>query len=189
MSDLNFQNFPVLTTSRLRLRQLGEFDAEEIFALRSNEEVNKYIDRNKQTDPAEAYAFIQMIHENIASNKSLYWAICLKDTKNLIGTICIWNFNSDKTAAEVGFEMLPKFQGLGLMSEALESVVHFCFLNLSLKKLLAFTDIQNLSSQRLLEKATFKLEVEAKDESNPNIIVFSLQATEVPSWDGKNNSI
>jgi ribosomal-protein-alanine N-acetyltransferase len=41
-----FTPFPVLKTERLTLRQLSVNDDKEVFALRSDKQVNKYIDRN-----------------------------------------------------------------------------------------------------------------------------------------------
>jgi [ribosomal protein S5]-alanine N-acetyltransferase len=179
MTEIDLQKFAVLTTKRLLLRQLTKDDDQEIFALRSDEEINKYINREKQTDIIEAGAFIQTINEGINLHKCFYWAICLKNSKNLIGTICIWNFNSDKTAAEIGYEMLPKQQGLGLMTEAVNCIVHFGFLHLLLKTILAFTHEENLPSQRLLQKNLFKKDPLIKDETNQNITVFSLHADDL----------
>jgi [ribosomal protein S5]-alanine N-acetyltransferase len=178
-NEIDLQRFPELTTKRLLLRQLSEDDVQEIFALRSNEQINKYIDREKQTDLLEARAFIKTINERIDQHKCLYWAVCLRNYKKLIGTICVWNFNPDETVAEIGYEMLPNHQGLGLTTEAVDCIVRFAFLHLALKTLLAFTHVENLPSQRLLQKNHFKNDVLRKDETNQNIIVLSLQAKDL----------
>ena len=65
----------VLDTTRLLLRQLKETDVSAIYSLRSNEQVNQFIDRPAAKDPEEAKAFIQKITEN----KSYYWGITLKE--------------------------------------------------------------------------------------------------------------
>ena len=80
--------FAVLDTTRLLLRQLKETDVSAIYSLRSNEQVNQFIDRPTAKDPEEAKAFIQKITEN----KSYYWGITLKENGKMIGTICFWNF-------------------------------------------------------------------------------------------------
>ena len=59
MLQLNFTHFPELKTERLLLRQLKETDANAIFLIRSNEAVNKYIDRPKTSTIAEASLFIK----------------------------------------------------------------------------------------------------------------------------------
>jgi len=56
MFTLRFSPFPVLTTDRLILRQLTSLDAAAIFALRSDERVNRYLDRPvcRRLEEAEA---------------------------------------------------------------------------------------------------------------------------------------
>ena len=45
MHKIDFTPFPVLETERYILRQLSLSDDNEIFILRSDKEVNKYLDR------------------------------------------------------------------------------------------------------------------------------------------------
>ena len=88
MRDRNFKPFSVLKTERLTLRELASSDDNEIFALRSNENVNKYLDRKPSKSIDDAKTFIQTINKNIQKNDSIYWAITLNDTDKLICTIC-----------------------------------------------------------------------------------------------------
>ena len=87
MLQLNFSPFPQLATERLILRQLQPNDESEIFFLRSDERVNKYIDRPKAIFFEEAQNFILKINNSIKNNESIYWAICFKDQQQLVGTI------------------------------------------------------------------------------------------------------
>jgi hypothetical protein len=48
MIDISFTPFPFLTTENYALRNLKPEDEQEIFALRSSDEINKYLDRRKQ---------------------------------------------------------------------------------------------------------------------------------------------
>ena len=50
MLTLNFTKFPVLETERLILREHDLADAETLFAMRTNETVMKYIDRERPKD-------------------------------------------------------------------------------------------------------------------------------------------
>ncbi|RZK12463.1 MAG: N-acetyltransferase, partial [Flavobacterium sp.] len=45
MANSNSTSFPILTTERLTIRQLSIDDQHDIFALRSDTEINKYLDR------------------------------------------------------------------------------------------------------------------------------------------------
>ena len=170
MTTRNFTPFPILKTGRLTLRQLVSSDENEIFALRSNENVNKYLDRQPSKSIDDAKTFIQTINKNIERNDSIYWAITLNGTEKLIGTICLFDFSEDHSKVEIGYELLPDFQGKGIMQEAISKVIHFGFQHIGLNSIEAYTHSENQSSTRLLEKLNFKRE-SAADE---NFTIFKL---------------
>ena len=66
--------FPILTTKRLVLTELKETDAQEIFTLRSDENVNRYIDRQRATKLEDAENFINKPSVFDASISWLAWA-------------------------------------------------------------------------------------------------------------------
>jgi ribosomal-protein-alanine N-acetyltransferase len=156
MTAKNFIPFPVLKTGRLTLRQLRSSDDKEIFALRSNDNVNKYLDRKPGKSIDDAQSFIQAINENIQKQDSLYWAITLNGTDKLIGTICLFDFSEDHSKVEIGYELLPEFQGKGIMQEAASKVIHFGFQHAGVNSIEAYTHCENVSSTKLLEKLNFK---------------------------------
>ncbi|MBC7867891.1 MAG: GNAT family N-acetyltransferase [Gloeobacteraceae cyanobacterium ES-bin-316] len=106
----------MLKTDRLVLGQLVITDDNEIFALRSDKSVNRYLDRHTSKSIEDAKSFLQAITENVRKNNSIYWAISL--TNKLIGTICLFQFTDDDTKAEIGYELSPAYQRKGLMQEA-----------------------------------------------------------------------
>ncbi|HEX4374364.1 MAG TPA: GNAT family N-acetyltransferase [Puia sp.] len=168
-------DFPVLTSKRLTLRQLDDNDYNEIFALRSDDNLNKYIARRKATNIEEAKEFIKKINAGVNGNKSLYWAICFSDSKKLIGTICLWNLSEDKTVAEVGYELNPTYQKMGIMNEALQCVINYGFNEIGLTTIEAYTHKDNSSSSRLLKKNNFKIDDLKKDEEGINNVIYSLK--------------
>ena len=141
----------VLDTTRLLLRQLKETDVSAIYSLRSNEQVNQFIDRPTAKDLEEAKAFIQKISDGIAENKSYYWGITLKQNAKMIGTICLWNLSADRKSAELGYELHPDYQGKGYMDEAMKEVIGFAFRS-GFTSLEAYTHSDNLASTKLLLK-------------------------------------
>lgn len=155
MLQLQFTPFPVLTTNRLVLRQLTVDDKNEIFALRSNDEVNRYLDRSKARSPEDARKFIQKVNMGVSNNEALYWGICFKDTTPVIGTICFWNISRENNKAETGYELLPAYQGKGIMQEALTKVIEYGFNNMKLHTIEAFADVRNDRSAGLLTRLHF----------------------------------
>jgi len=155
MNNINFKPFPNLVTDRLNLRQLKLEDDNEIYFLRSDESVNEFIDRPKPKTNEDVIKFIDKINRGIDNNEWIYWAISPKESNKLIGTICIWNFSDEKNITELGFELFPQFQGKGLMQEALIKIIEYGFEKLNLKKLKAYTNQENISSIKLLERNKF----------------------------------
>ena len=66
MNKINSIPFPLLTTDRLILRQLTLEDDNEIFLLRSDSEVNKYLDRPISKTVDDARQFTNKINDSIS---------------------------------------------------------------------------------------------------------------------------
>ncbi len=172
---MKFNSFPEIKTDRLYLRQLIVSDWEIISYLRSDKLVNTYVDRPKAETREDAVAFIDKINNGIKEGQWLYWGISLKDNPKLIGTICLWNFSENGRVAEVGYDLHPEFQGMGIMNEALKNIITYGFKNLDLDLIEAFTHKKNESSRRLLEKNNFGCNFDKVDEYNKNNEVYELK--------------
>ncbi len=176
MLALNFTPFPILTTNRLVLRKLNLEDAEEMFVQRSHPEIQKYIKRTPAANMEEAKAFIEKVLHNEKNNETITWAITLKGTNKLIGSICLWNIEKEKHLAEVGYSLHPDYFGKGIMSEVIATVIIYGFEKMKLTRIDAYTNKNNLASLRLLEKNmfirnhTFEKEYEDKKELEYNVI-------------------
>lgn len=170
---MNFSPFPILTTERLTLRQLSIDDQQDILALRSDPEINKYLGRQPSKTIEDAINFINKINENVEKNIALYWAISVTGTKTFVGTICLFDFSDDENSCEIGYELMPKFQGQGLMKEATEVVIEYVFQTLKLNKIVAVTHCDNRNSTNLLTKFNFAKSIENEKE-NPDLNIFNL---------------
>lgn len=173
MVNINFTPFPILTTERLTLRQLSTDDQQNIFALRSDTAINKYLNRAPCKTIEDAINFINKINDNIKKNNSIYWVITLTKSKTFVGTICLFNFSNEKNTCEIGYELLTNFQGQGVMKEAAEKVITYAFHTIQLQQIAAFTHNGNRNSTKLLEKAGFTKSTEAAEE-NPDFTIFTL---------------
>ncbi len=167
-----------LTTERLILRQVSEKDASDIFFLRSNEVVTKFIERAKMKTEKEALTFISDRIKDVSENKIYYWGITIKSNKNLIGTICLWNISEDKKYAEIGYDLNPSYYNKGYMTEAIKSVIEFGFSKINLLTIEAFTQYQNLSSIKVLEKNNFILQSERREDGFPKNRIYTLKSVD-----------
>lgn len=155
---INLSPFPQLTTNRLILRKLQPNDSNDLLIIRSNEQVNKYLDRPGAVTIQDISAFINKIHGIIEAGEGVYWVLSLKDSTKVIGTICYWNFNPEKDMADIGYELLPDYQAKGLMQEAVAAVIAYGFNVMELKVISAVTHPDNESSANLLKRNNFKLD-------------------------------
>ena len=175
---MNFEPFPELKTERLFFRKIEESDCDVILFLRSDKTVNKFIERpesERTKNKTDALKFIKKINDGIKSNKFISWGITLKNRPKIIGTICLWNFSKNNKIAEVGYDLNPIFQRKGIMSEALDRIISFGFIELDLDKIEAFTHIENENSKKLLERNGFDLIDNRKDKENISNIIYEIK--------------
>jgi ribosomal-protein-alanine N-acetyltransferase len=164
MLILNFTPFPELKTNRLLLRRLEGSDAREMFFLRSNENVLRYLGREPAKTITEAEEFIGQINKNVDGNESILWGIALLDNPAvIIGTICLWNFQKEHYRSEIGYILHPDFWRKGIMKEAINCVVDYGFNILGLHSIEALLSTGNIASSAVLESTGFVKEGHLKE--------------------------
>lgn len=163
MLTINFTPFPNLETERLLLRRVDNNDVNEIFSLRSNAETMKYIPRPLVKNIEDALEHIAMIDSKIETNDGINWAITLKGNTKLIGVIGHYRIKPEHFRAEIGYMLLPEFQGKGIISEAIKKAVDYGFNEMGLHSIEAIIDPENKASAIVLEKNNFVKEAHLKE--------------------------
>ena len=166
------KTFPTLTTERLTLRQLSDSDGQEIFFLRSDALINKYLDRQPSKTLEDASQFIQKIKNNSLS----YWAIAEKGNEKIMGTICLFDVSEELKKCEIGYELLTEHQGKGFMREAAKKILEYAIQTLGLKTVDAYTHKDNQSSTNLLKELKFQ-RTDSVDDTNSNLVLFRLNGS------------
>lgn len=176
--NLNTTVFPLLNTGRLALRQLSINDAEALHGLRSDPNVNRYLDRPPSANIKAATTFINNIQSLLLSKQGMYWVITLAGDDALIGTICFYNYQLDNNTIELGYELFTTQQGRGLMAEAARAVIDFGFQQMQAEAITAFPSVNNKASVALLQKLGFTIDVElqtVKPEETGHIVAYILK--------------
>jgi [ribosomal protein S5]-alanine N-acetyltransferase len=168
LMDKNFRS------NRLKFRKILAADVDDIFLLRSDKIVNTYLKREAYTSIDEAYFFVDYIQLGYENKTLLYWAMT-EENDQLIGTICLWNFNREKKSAEIGYELKSNFFNKGLMSEGVSKLLEQIFKKTDLKSIEAYTYFNNTASIKMLKKFGFELDKNQIDtqDSNNRIYVLS----------------
>lgn len=152
---MNFNPFPIIETKNLLLRRMNDNDRYDLFEMRNNPNMIEYTDSKIDETIDETKKYIEKMNKGMEENKWIIWAIEHKLHKKIIGSISIWNINEEQINGELGYGIMPNFQGKGFMKEALLNVVGYGFDVMNLKELLAYTEASNEASIRLLEKCHF----------------------------------
>jgi len=179
MLQLSFAPFPILNTQRLVLRKPMVGDVPETFYMRTNEQVNKYVDRPRPGSFKEAAMFIEKLIHSIDNNECIAWALTLKNDPKLIGSICLWNISKENQTAEIGFELAPAFQGQGLMQEAITEILNYGWNNIQLQKIEGWAHKENLPSIKLMENNRFFHDIDTQNkhigkEYFNDMVIYSL---------------
>lgn len=164
MLELNFTKFPVLETKRLILRAHLMSDANELFIMRTNEEVMRYIDRERPKNIQETETKIRQVNEGFNNGTMLAWVIALKeDPDKMIGEIGFYRTDLVNHRAEIGYMLIPAYWRKGLISEALSTVVSFGFNEMYLHSISANINPENHASRQILLKHGFEKEAYFKE--------------------------
>lgn len=158
-------SFPTLQTKRLVLRQLLPRDAQKVYEIRSNQEVGKHLSRPLAKSIQDGVAHINKIASLEKKGDCIYWVMSAEGISSYLGSITLWNFNENRTVADIGYELLPEYQGKGYVTESIESIITYGKEHLNLDKIIAVTVGKNVKSIRLLEKFNFNLEATNTDGS------------------------
>lgn len=163
MLNMQFTPFPDLYTPRLHLRRLTPDDANEIFFLRTDKEVQRYIDRPKPQSLDETIKYINDINALLDNNESILWGISFGTDPTVIGYICLFHVEIENCRCEVGYLLHTDQHKKGLMKEALAAVLAYGFDIMQLHSIVASINPGNVASIALLRRVGFTQEAYFKE--------------------------
>jgi ribosomal-protein-alanine N-acetyltransferase len=159
-----FANFPILDCGLVKLRSLQLSDSEDYFKLLAAPEVNQYLsDEDIPQNILQAADEIRFWAGLFEKKQSIFWAIATPKEDKLIGTIGFNSFNIHNRRAEISYELSHHFWRRGIMSKVLSKILNFAFSEMHINRIEAKTMIDNLPSQKLLDKVGFLKEGTARE--------------------------
>lgn len=107
----------------------------------------------------------------IAQNKAIeksksgyYFYIRNLETQDLIGYVLVKNINARISKCELAYFIDQHFEGMGIISKAVNDVIDFCFIALEMNKVFICTSTVNAASQRIARKHGFQHEGILREE-------------------------
>lgn len=167
MKPLNFEPFPKLITDRLVLREMKTSDKWAIFEYRADPDNFPYIDMPVYESVEEVSQYLVNMKDGVTNNKWIAWAICIKETDEIIGTISLWNFDLKSEKGEAGFGLFPGFRHNGYMEESLQAVMEYGFRALSMKTIEAYIGEHNTPAIQVVKKLDYE-EINSIEEKSLN---------------------
>lgn len=145
-----FSHLPTLNTPRLILRPVRMADAEDLFEYSRDPEVARHVLWDAHRSIHQTRDYIRYLIRQYRNAAPGTFAIVLRETGKVIGTIGFMWVQTDNRSAEVGYSLSRAYWNRGIMSEALREVVNFGFLELRLNRIEAQHECANPASGRVM---------------------------------------
>ncbi len=146
----------VIETDRLLLRPTGIEDAELVLELMNTPKWIRFIgDRNVHSrEEAKTYIESRMLPQLKRLGYSNYTLVRRSD-RILLGTCGLYD-REGLEGIDIGFALLPRFEGQGYGFEAASRIKKAAFEDFGIEQLQAITAKENIASQKLLVKLEFE---------------------------------
>ncbi len=150
-------DFSELSTDRLVIRRFHVGDRIAFHALRNIDTVARYQSWPFPYSEAEVRDFIRTMMNSHPGTigEWFQFVVSLKDNGRFIGDIGLKPLKVPDGQFMLGYSLFPDYEGQGYMSEALSEVIGYAFTDLAQNKALAYVDLRNERSIRLLERLGF----------------------------------
>ncbi|MBR5272491.1 MAG: GNAT family N-acetyltransferase [Clostridia bacterium] len=178
---LNHKGTVNLETPRLILRSFIESDAEAMFKnWASRDIVTKYMSWFPHKDIEETKNIIRAWIEEDEKSNRYHWAIVLKSTNEVIGSIGVVRQKEDVKSAEMGYCIGDDFWHRGYTSEALARIIEYLFKEIGYNRISALHDVNNPNSGAVMKKCGMKYDGTLREsgltkEGNPmNVSIYAI---------------
>lgn len=152
---------PILETERMILRPLQIDDAETVFKnWTSDPEVAKFMRWNKHENIEVTKSWIQSEVDFLENDDIYNFGFVLKETGELIGSGGLV-FIQEKRMFELGYNLMKKYWGQGLATEAAKKIIEFGVHELKQTKFFCCHAKDNPASGRVMEKIGFRYQNDA----------------------------
>jgi [ribosomal protein S5]-alanine N-acetyltransferase len=164
----------ILETARLRLREMVEADAHDVYLLNSSPNVMRYLGAERPLSSVDEA--LALLRERIFPQYRNYgvgrWAVILKDNDLFIGW-CGLKYEPAANEYDLGYRFIQNYWGKGYATEAARGVLEYCRQHLTGKRIVGKALIENVASVRVLEKIGVQFERNEED-SDGTVAVYSL---------------
>ena len=155
----------ILETERLFLREMTMDDFDALYAVLSDAEIMQHYPYS--FDEERVRSWIERNMDRYKNDGFGLWAVCLKDTGEMIGDCGLTLQNIDGTMLpEIGYHIRKDQQRKGYAKEAAAAVRDWAFQNTEYPALYSYCKYTNVGSFKTAESIGMHFEKEYEDEAN-----------------------
>lgn len=155
----------ILETERLFLREMTMDDFDALYAVLSDAEIMQHYPYS--FDEERVRSWIERNMDRYKNDGFGLWAVCLKDTGEMIGDCGLTLQNIDGTMLpEIGYHIRRDQQRKGYAKEAAMAVRDWAFQNTEYPALYSYCKYTNVGSFKTAESIGMHFEKEYEDEAN-----------------------
>ena len=140
-------------SNTILIREFIPEEQQSFIALFEDEEVARYIPLRSAVQYQELFKESIADYENGPLGR---WGIFDAQTGDFIGMCLARNFKYISGQVEIGYVLAKKYWGKGIASEVSKVLVAYCFKHTDTSQVVAVTDLENIGSQKVLEKTGLK---------------------------------
>ena len=152
-------DYPI-ATPRLLLRPFRADDVDDLHAIQSREDVNRYLYWSPRTreEVADVIVTRSAMGTLEGEGEILVLAVELRETGTVIGDVNLAWESEEHRKGEFGFVFHPDYHGRGYAGEAALEMLRLGFEGLGLHRIVGRADGRNSASARLMEKLGLRRE-------------------------------
>lgn len=151
----------IIETERLLLREIRHDDAKALFRLDSNPNVHLYLGKDPVKTIDECYNIIEKIRGQYESNGIGRFAVIVKETNENIGWAGLKFItepeNRHVNFYDIGYRLQEEHWRKGYAYEAAKAWRDYAFKEMKLDKIYASAHIENVASNKILQKLGMEL--------------------------------
>ena len=148
----------IYSVKRIELVKLSLKHLDDIHEYSKDERFFKYFEYKKFNSKSQTKKYILSKLKDVKKKNAFWWSIKLKNTRTIIGTICIHNINILRQTCEIGYGINPNYWNKGYFTEALKYLLKNILRKNRFLRCQSITSKNNYSSIRGLFKCGFKKE-------------------------------
>lgn len=151
---MNMTGTQTLETRRLILRQFRPGDAQYMYDnWASDPEVTRFLTWPAHSSPAITRMVLEDWISHYEEGGFFNWAIEWKESGQVIGNVSVVRPIFGDEVAEIGYCLGRAYWGRGIMPEAVRAVTGYLFGTVGVNRIVAYHDVHNPQSGRVMEKA------------------------------------